>query len=88
MHKMLHPLRTYHVGNVPIPYIGDGRVLLVEREHFQALAIQDMNRIKAMRLIYARGYSSSGTLEMKEIDAALKKLGVHIWEWPIPRFGD
>jgi hypothetical protein len=88
MHQMLHPLRTFQVGSVPVPYIGDGRVLLVEREHLQALAIQDVNRLRAMRLIHARGYSSSGSLEMGEIDSALKSLGVRVWEWPIPRFAN
>ena len=88
MHQALHPLRTFQVGNVPVPHIGDGRVLLVERGHLQALAMQDMNRIKAMRFIHARGYCKSGSLEMHEIDAALKSLGVHVWTWPIPRFVD
>ncbi len=88
MHQALQPLRTFQVGNVFVPYIGDGRVLLVEKAHLQALAIQDMNRIKAMMLIHARGYSSSGSLEMHEIDAALKSLGVQVWTWPIPRFAN
>ncbi|GAB6060647.1 hypothetical protein [Desulfonatronum parangueonense] len=86
MHKMLHPQRTLQVGNIAVPYIGDGRVLLVEKTHLQALAMQDMNRIKAMRLIHARGYSESGSLEMGEIDEALKELGIRVWEWPIPHF--
>ncbi len=86
MHQALHPLRTFQVGNVAVPHIGDGRVLLVEREHLQALAIQDVNRLKAMRLIHARGYSSSGSVPLGEIDAVLESLGVRVWEWPIPRF--
>lgn len=88
MHQALHPQRSFPVGNVAVSYIGDGRVLLVERDHLQALAIQDMNRIKAMRLIHARGYSLSGSLEMHEIDAALKALGIPVWTWPIPRFAN
>ena len=88
MHQALHPQRSFPVGNVAVPYIGDGRVLLVERDHLQALAIQDMSRLRAMRLIHARGYSVSGSLEMGEIDAALKTLGVHVWTWPIPRFAN
>jgi hypothetical protein len=88
MHQALHPLRTFQVGNVAVPHIGDGRVLLVEREHLQALAIQDMNRVRAMKLIHARGYSESGSVAMGEIDTALKSLGVHVWTWPIPRFAN
>jgi hypothetical protein len=86
MHQALHSIRSFQVGNVAVPHIGDGRVLLVEKAHLQALALQDLNRVKAMRLIHARGYSSSGSLEMGEIDAALKILGIQVWTWPIPRF--